>query len=69
MITSFGYDRGSIEFARSKGIGLWRFIPQGKLVCLIENSCEVQDSDILCALTTCSGTEAYLPPGITARSI
>ena len=52
MITSVGYDPGSVEFARSKGIGLWRFIPQGSLVCLMEDSCEVQDSNILCALIT-----------------
>jgi len=52
MITSVGYDPGSVEFARSKGIGLWRFIPRGSLVCLMEDSCEVQDSNILCALTT-----------------
>ena len=52
MITPVGFDPGSVEFARSNGIGLWRFIPQGSLVCLMEDSCEVQDSNILCALTT-----------------
>ena len=52
MITPVGFDPGSVEFARSNGIGLWRFIPQDSLVCLMEDSCEVQDSNILCALTT-----------------
>lgn len=52
MITPVGFDPGSVEFARSNGIGLWRFIPQDSLLCLMEDSCEVQDSNILCALTT-----------------
>ena len=52
MITPVGFDPGSVEFARSNGIGLWRLIPQSSPVCLMEDSCEVQDSNILCALTT-----------------
>lgn len=52
MITPVGFDPGAVEFARSKGIGLCRLIPQEALVWLMEDSCEVQDSDILRALTT-----------------
>jgi len=51
MITPIGYDKGSIEYARSKGIGLWRYIPQGSLVCFMEDSRDVADGDILCAIT------------------
>ncbi len=52
MITPVGFDPGAVEFARSKGIGLWRWIPQDNLVCLMEDSSGAQDSDILRALTT-----------------
>ena len=52
MITPVGFDRGGVVYARSKGIGLWRFISQENLVCLMEDSSEAQDSDILRALTT-----------------
>jgi hypothetical protein len=52
MITLVGFDLGSVKFARSKGIGLWRLIPPGSPVCLMEDSSGAQDSDILCALTT-----------------
>ena len=52
MITPVGFDPGAVEFARSKGIGLCRLIPQEALVWLMEDSSEAQDSDILCALTT-----------------
>ncbi len=52
MITLVGFDPGGVEFARSKGIGLWRLIPPESLVCLMEDSSGAQDSDILCALTT-----------------
>jgi hypothetical protein len=52
MITPIGFDPGVVEFARSKGIGLCRLVPDGAPVWLMEDSCEVQDSDILRALTT-----------------
>ncbi|MBE9156991.1 restriction endonuclease [Nodosilinea sp. LEGE 06152] len=29
IITPIGFDEGACEFARSKGIGLWRWIPDG----------------------------------------
>ncbi len=52
MITPIGFDSGTIEYAKSKGIGLWRYIPQGSLVNLVEDRRSVSDSDILAALTT-----------------
>jgi hypothetical protein len=52
MITAIGFDGGTVEYARSKGIGLWRYIPQGSLVSLMEDRRGVKDDDILRALTT-----------------
>lgn len=52
MITPIGFDTGTIEYARSKGIGLWRYIPQGGLVSLLEDRRGVAEEDILRALTT-----------------
>ena len=52
MITPIGFDTGTIEFARSNGIGLWRWIPQDSPVCLMEDAREVADGDILRGLTT-----------------
>ena len=52
MITPVGFDVGAVQFARSKGIGLCRWIPEDSLVYLMEDSSGPQDSDILCALTT-----------------
>jgi hypothetical protein len=51
LITPVGFDKGTIEYARSKGIGLWRYIPQGSLVNLMEDTRGVADDDILRALT------------------
>lgn len=56
MITPIGIDKGTIEYARSKGIGLWRYIPQDSLVCLMEDRRGVTDDDILNALTTAETT-------------
>jgi hypothetical protein len=52
MITPIGFDTGTVEYARSKGIGLWRYIPQGSLVSLMEDTRGVAEDDILRALTT-----------------
>lgn len=52
MITPLGFDPGGVEFARSKGIGLWRWIPQSSVVSLMEDSYGPDDSDIIRALTT-----------------
>jgi hypothetical protein len=51
MISPNGFARGTVEYARSKGIGLWRYVPPGSLLCLMEDSRGVADSDILRALT------------------
>jgi hypothetical protein len=56
MITPVGFDTGTIEYARSKGIGLWRYIPQGSLVNLMEDRRGVAHEDILRALTTAETT-------------
>ena len=52
MITPVGFDSGGIEFAKSTGIGLWRFIPPGSSVCLMEDGRGVADADIFSGLTT-----------------
>jgi hypothetical protein len=51
MITPVGFAKGTIEYAKAKGIGLWRYIPAGSLLCLMEDSRGVADTDILRALT------------------
>jgi hypothetical protein len=51
MITPHGFDSGGVEFARSKGIGLWRWIPNGSLVSLMEDSRRPSEVDVLRALT------------------
>jgi hypothetical protein len=56
MITPVGFDSGTIEHARAKGIGLWRYIPHGSLVNLMEDRRSVADEDILRALTTAETT-------------
>jgi len=52
MITPVGFDSGSVAYAKSKGIGLWRYIRQGSLVNLMEDRRGVAEEDILRALTT-----------------
>ena len=52
MITPLGFDSGAVEFAKSKGIGLWRFVPPGSLVLIMEDGRGVADADILCGMTT-----------------
>lgn len=53
IITPIGFEQGAIEYARSKGMGLWRYIPQGSLVRLMEDSNGATDQDIMCALSIC----------------
>lgn len=57
MITPVGFDSGSIEFAKSKGIGLWRFVPSGSLVLIMEDGRGVADADIQRGLTTADTTK------------
>ena len=52
IITPVGFGSGGVEFAQSKGIGLWRFVPPGTTVCLMEDSYGPQDADVIRALTT-----------------
>lgn len=52
MITPVGFDYGALEFARSKGIGLCRYISPGSLLFLMEDSSRPTDYDIIHALTT-----------------
>ncbi len=56
MITPVGFDSGTVEFARSKGIGLWRFVPPGTPVLVMEDSRGVTDADILRGMTTPDAT-------------
>jgi hypothetical protein len=57
MITPVGFDSGTYEYAKSKGIGLWRYIPGEQPVCLEEDSRGVADCDIIRALTISETTE------------
>lgn len=61
MISPIGFDSGSLEFARSKGIGLWRWVPQESLISLMEDKHKPHDFDIIRALTTAdtSGFRSY----------
>lgn len=58
MITPIGYDRGVIEFAKSKGLGLWRYIPSGQPVCLMEDESYPDDLDVIKGLT-CENTTDF----------
>jgi len=57
MITPIGFDTGTVEYAKSKGIGLWRYVAQGSLVSLMEDTRGVAESDVLNALTTAETTD------------
>jgi hypothetical protein len=52
MITPTGFGSGAIEYAKSKGIGLWRFVPSGSLVLIMEDKREATEAEIIRALTT-----------------
>jgi hypothetical protein len=52
VITPIGFDSGAVEFAKSKGIGLWRYVPSGSILRLMEDRRGVADEDILVGLTT-----------------
>lgn len=52
MITPIGFDEGTLEFARSKGIGLWRWIPEDNPICIMDDLKPVEDKDIVQGLTT-----------------
>ncbi len=61
IITPIGFDPGSVEFARTHGIGLWRWVPPGSPCCLMESQ-EAPKKNV----STRGLTEAYtgnLPPG------
>lgn len=51
MVSPIGFEKGTVEYAKAKGIGLCRYITEGSLVHLMEDSRGVADSDILRALT------------------
>jgi hypothetical protein len=55
--TPIGFDPGTIEYARSKGIGLCRYVPEGSVVLIMEDSRGVDAADILHALTTSDTTK------------
>lgn len=52
MITSAGFDSGGVAFAKSKGIGLWRFVPPSSSLCIMEDGRGVADADIFRGLIT-----------------
>jgi len=57
MITPVGFDTGTVEYAKSKGIGLWRYMRLGSLVSFMVDTRGVAESDILNALTTAETTD------------
>jgi hypothetical protein len=61
IITPKGFDEGAFNFARSKGIGLWRYVPPGDPVCIMNDYQEPHNSDIIRGLTTpeTSGFRAF----------
>ncbi|MBD1907629.1 restriction endonuclease [Funiculus sociatus GB2-A5] len=53
MITPIGFDEGAYEFARSKGIGLWRWIPKDTPVIRLDTGSELWSQEsILYGLMT-----------------
>ena len=56
MITPIGFDKGAFEFARSNGIGLWRWIPPGSIVSLMEDERDASEFDIERGLTIADTT-------------
>lgn len=66
MITPVGFDSGAVEFAKSKGIGLWRYVAPGSIVRLMEDRRGVEDEDILIGLTT-SDTSSFRHYGSVYR--
>ena len=51
IITPVGFSSGALEFARAKGVGLWRWIPKGSIVSLMENQAGPDESDMIRSLT------------------
>jgi len=51
IITPHGFEEGAFEFARSKGIGLWRWIPEGSLVYCMDDIETASDGEIEAGLT------------------
>jgi len=52
IITPVGFDEGAYEFALSKGIGLWRWIPEGTPVIRLDTSSNAWSDDaVLYGLT------------------
>jgi Restriction endonuclease len=52
IITPVGFDKGAYEFARSKGIGLWRWIPEGTPVIRLDTGSDSWSGDaVVCGLT------------------
>ena len=45
IITPIGFDEGAYEFARSKGIGLWRWIPEGTPVIHLDTGSDSWSDD------------------------
>lgn len=52
IITPGGFDEGAYEFARSKGIGLWRWIPDGVPVIRLDTGFDSWSEEVIvCGLT------------------
>lgn len=61
MITPIGFDAGGVEFARTHGIGLWRWIPRGSPCILMESRGLSVSELVMLGLTECETSN--LPPG------
>lgn len=52
IVTKTGFASGTVAYARSKGIGLWRYDPDGEIVYVVQAD-SLRDRAILAGLTEC----------------
>lgn len=71
IVAKNGFASGTVKYARSKGIGLWRYDPDGKIVYVVQAD-SLRDQAILTGLIKCEfepqffglGTSGYLTVGV-----
>ncbi|YAF97670.1 MAG: restriction endonuclease [Nodularia sp. CChRGM 3473] len=63
LITPVGFDEGALEYARSKGIGLWRWVPADKPICVMDDQQLPENKDIILGLTS-TNTASFRSYGI-----
>ena len=71
IVTKTGFASGTVAYARSKGIGLWRYDPEGEIVYIVQAE-SLRNRAILTGLTECDfkpqffglATGGYLTVGV-----